>query len=418
MIVKGKRLTDPYIQKLKPPTASGQQDEYFDAIIPGLAVRIGTSGVRSFVYLYRYDGKPRRMTLGRYDKETFPLEQARDAAREARSLINKGHDPAKQAESAKRKNIDAPTVGDIADDYLEKHAKRRKRTWEEDERILNKDILPLWRDVKAQDIKRTDVVDLLDDIVARGAPVGANRTLAVIRRMYNFAVERSRLEMNPAWKVKAPHREQSRSRTLSEDEIRTFWNNLPNAKMSEGVRLALKLILVTGQRPGEVAGIHLREIDGNLWSLPGSRTKNRLDHTVPLSKLARGVIEEARDLLRDKQRKSDDTISDWLFPALYGDRAISEGALCRAISKNLEDLEVEKFTPHDLRRTAMTLMGKIGVSRFVQDRVANHKDQTMGGVYDRHTYDKEKRQALDRWAGSLKDIVSGNSRANVVALHG
>lgn len=413
-----KHLTDLQIQKLKAPTEG--QIEVWDIQIPGLGLRVSKGGSKSFVLMFRHAGKLRRMTLGRYDPDAFPLRLARDKARDARRMVEEGMDPAFMKKQEQLEAREAPTIKDLAELYIERYAKRHKKSWKEDERMLTKDVIPEWGHLKAHSITRRDVIALLDDIVERGAGVTANRTLAVISRMFNFGVDRCILESNPAYRVKAPTPEKARERTLTEVEIREFWKALDSARMDEGTRIALKLVLVTGQRPGEVAGMSKKELDGNWWTIPGERIKNGLTHRVPLSPLAETLIKEAKALSGD---------SPYLFPSPSKDesdedRPIGERALARAIANNRATGEkpdrafkLDHFTPHDLRRTCGTMLGALVVSRFIQDRILNHKDRSMGGVYDRHSYDEQKRAALEAWSNKLEEITSGTKAENVVNLH-
>ena len=152
-------------------------------------------------------------------------------------------------------------MGQLAHLYIERYAKLCKRSWHEDQRILEKDAIPRWRHITAKDITRRDVVALLDDIVDRGSPIAANRTLACVRKMFNYGVERSIFETSPCVAVKAPSKENRRDRVLSEDEIRAFWEGLERTTISIPIRYALKLQLVTAQRKGEVIAAEWPDFD-------------------------------------------------------------------------------------------------------------------------------------------------------------
>jgi len=167
-------------------------------------------------------------------------------------MLRRGADPAQAARTMKQEEIDAPTVTQLAHLYIERYAKVCKRSWHEDERILEKDAIPRWRHLKAKDITRRDVVALLDDIVDRGSPIAANRTLACVRKMFNYSVERSILETSPCVTVKAPGKETRRDRVLTEEEICAFWEGLERTMIGMPIRHALKLQLVTAQRKGEI----------------------------------------------------------------------------------------------------------------------------------------------------------------------
>ncbi len=206
------KLTDRTIKALKPKT---ERYEAWESGRTGLGVRVSPAGRKSWIYMYRFDGKPRRMTLGTYP--AIGLANARVKHAQAKETLEKGSDPGALHVEKRRAERKAETVQNLVDEYLEKYARPRKRSAGEDERILLKDVLPAWGKRKAKDIRRRDVILLLDGIVERGAPVAANRTLGVIRRMFNFAVARDLLDATPVAMVKAPAKETRRDRVLSAD---------------------------------------------------------------------------------------------------------------------------------------------------------------------------------------------------------
>jgi integrase len=202
---------------------------------------------------------------------------------------------------------------------------------------------------------------------------------------------------------------------LSDDEIKKLWHGLPKAlTKSVQCQRIVKLCLVTGQRVGEVAGMTHAELDlrAREWRLPGSRTKNAAAHTVPLSDLALSIIKEA---IADAGK------GGFIFPC--GKASLSPVAVARTIlrANDTERFGVASWSAHDLRRTALTGMARLGIAPIVLGHVANHRTTTRAGVtlavYSQYTYEKEKRAALDLWADRLVAIIGGKS-ANVVALHG
>ena len=170
--------------------------------------------------------------------------------------------------------------------------------------------------------------------------------------------------------------------------------------MADTTKLALKLQLVTAQRRGEVATIAWDDldIDSGWWTIPAERSKNNLPHRVPLSEQAIQILNELKEL---------NPKSDWGFPSPHGDKHISPGCISRALMKNLDVLGISDFTPHDLRRTAASQMTAMGISRLVVAKTLNHVESGITAVYDRHSYDKEKRQALDAWGRQLDTIIKG-----------
>ena len=398
------RLTDRSVAALK---AKAERYEAWEDGRTCLGVRVSPAGRKSFIYMYRFGGKARRMTLGTYPK--VPLVTARVRYAKAKELLAKGTDPGAELVKARKAERGAETVADLAEEYLERWARPRKRSAAADERTLRKDVLPHWGKRKARDIRRRDVIKLLDAVVERGSPIQANRTLATIRVMFNFAISRDIVDATPVAMVKAPSKENQRDRVLSPDEIRTFWIGLDDAPMTEAVRLALKLQLVTAQRKGEIVGAAQDEFDLEqaVWNIPAERAKNAQAHRVPLSSLAQRLIGEVLELAGEHR---------FLFPSPKGDQPIGAQSVNHALTKALPVIGLENIVPHDLRRSAASGMTSLGVPRLVVGKILNHVEQGVTAVYDRHGYDAEKRSALDTWAAHLEDILSGKARSNVVRL--
>jgi len=267
-------------------------------------------------------------------------------------------------------------------------------------------VLPLWRWSKAKEITRSDVIALLDRIVDRGAPITANRTLAVVRRMFNFALSRDLVSANPCAQVKPPGKEQQRDRVLTPDELRIFWKGLPNGSMSAATGIALKLMLVTAQRKGEVMSARWEDIDmvGGWWTIPADRSKNGLPHRVPLSRLGIFLLAEVRKFARKRENKS-----PWVFPSPKKEH-IGQTAPDHAVRRSIADLGLADFTPHDLRRSAASYMTSLGISRLVVSKILNHVERGITAVYDRYSYDTDKRKALNRWSQELVKIMSAKTK--------
>ncbi len=403
------RLTDRGIAALK---AKAKRYEVWEDGRTGLGVRVSTVGRKSWVFMYRFNGKPRRMTLGTYP--AVGIADARVKHARNKADLEKGIDPGAAEVEGRRAERSAETVAYLVEEYLERWAKPRKRSAAEDERTLRKEVVPLWGNRKAKDIKRRDVITLLDGIVDRGSPIQANRTLAVIRKMFNFAISRDILDTTPVAMVRAPAKENQRDRVLSADEIRTLWTGLGTAPVSEG--LVLKLQLATAQRKGEVVGAALDEFnfEENVWTIPAERSKNGQAHRVPLSPLALELIQKAKEHAGESPSLFP---SIWLFPSPTADGPILARSINRAVYKTLPTVGLENITPHDLRRTAASNMTALGISRLVVSKILNHVETGVTAVYDRHGYDAEKRHALETWSARLEEIVSGKpARSNVVTL--
>ena len=417
------RLTDRSIEALRPKAA---RYEVWDEARRGFGVRVTPRGVKSFVWVYHFDGRPRRLTFGTYPR--LSLAGAGVKLAEAKDLLGRGIDPGTRAVAERDAERHAETVEELVSSYLDRYARVRKRSAAEDERILRKDVLSRWGGRKAKDITRRDIVRLLNEIVDRGAPIQANRTLTILRRMFNFAVGQAIMEASPCDKVEAPSEENHRERVLSEDEIRLLWRTLETAPMEPNTRRILRLMLVTAQRKGEVMGIPEPEIDyqKRLWSLPAERAKNGREHLIPLSDLAIRILTEAAP-----------NEAGYLFPSgmtgkpyrgqsidhatryLFDPRPISKARKRPQQRVSVQPLSglMERFTPHDLRRTVATRMRELGVSRGDVKMVLNHVETDVTSRYDRYDGLPEKRRALDLWARRLEQIVSGKEPAeNVVEL--
>ena len=277
-------------------------------------------------------------------------------------------------------------------------------------------MLSRWANLKAKDITRRDIVKLLNEIVDRSAPIQANRTLTILRRMFRFAVGQAILDLSPCDQVEAPSSENERDRARSETEIRLLWHMLDTASMEPNARRILRLMLVTGQRKGEVMGLHAPEIDYDkgLWVLPASRAKNGREHLIPLSEAALRVLAEAPA-----------NENGYLFPSkltgqpyrgqsidhatryLFDPRPVAK-ARKRSQQKTppppLAGL-MERFTPHDLRRTVATRMRELWISRGDVKMVLNHVETDVTARYDRYDGLAEKRRALDLWSKNIADLA-------------
>ena len=382
------KLTARTLASIEPP-AEGRT-ELWDQDLPGFGLRIAASGRVTATVMYRRAGRLRRATLG-----TLPplsLADARELARKALLDAATGNDPA----AAKVEQRAAPTFRELATLYLDKHAPQ-KRSAREDRRIIERELLPRWRAVLARDIRRADVIALLDGIASRPAPIMANRTLALVRKLFNFGIQRALVEANPCTLLSPPGTERRRERVLSEDEIRGLWRAL-DAESSPRLVAALRLGLLTVQRPGEITRLRWQDVSeersGWWWTIPSEFAKNGRAHRVPLSPQAVGVIASL-----------DRGASPWILSGRRNDAPMLETSVARYVADLRERLAVEHFTPHDLRRTGASHMTGLGIGRLVVKKILNHVDSDVTAIYDRHSYDAEKRAALDAWGQHVAEVV-------------
>jgi integrase len=416
-------LTDLSIKKLGLPDA---RKEIPDGRITGLYLVHQPSGARSWAVRYRFAGQPKKLTLGSYP--AVDLATARRRAQEALGDVAGGKDPAavKQASRAAAKSEDS-RLDRIAASYVERYVKRNVgEAWgREIERLLNVEILPKLGEKHLGAVKKSDILDLVDAIIDRGSPITANRTFAVLRQLFNWAIDRDLIKASPMPKS-APAPETARDRVLSDDEIQLAWRAFETVGWPFGP--IGKLLLLTGARRDEVAEGTWSEIDfeAKTWTIPATRTKNDEAHEIPLS-------DPAVDILRSLPRFAGKSgfvfttngrtaVSGFSKSRLAVDAAVLKILKERARSRG-EDAEavaaLPHWTIHDCRRTVATNLQKLGVRLEVTESVLNHTSGSRAGivrVYQRHKYQGEKRQALDSWARKLDSIITGVTGDNVVEL--
>jgi integrase len=399
-----KKFTARWIETVSVETRT----DFTDPDVKGLALRVTPKGSKSWAYSYRRqsDGRKRRITLGEFP--AVSLHQARAKASGHRAAIAEGADPA--SEKTAHKMVE--TVDQLLERYLTDYAPAESRWTAEVRRIFKKDVRPAIGGHKITAVTKADVLAILNAVKDRGAGVTSNRTLAAVRKAFNWAVSEGYLKASPVQGIGQRVKEQSRSRSLSEAEIRAFCTGLDKARMAEGTRLVLRLALVTGQRIGEVCGALKSEIDIDKaeWLIPARRVKNRRDHSVPLSPMAVELFRQAAKLSGE---------SPFLFPSRPRSRLVkrqqhlASHGVGHAMHGALEDLGLANnpATPHDLRRTVASQLAAMGIGENVVARVLNHASEIgktiTGAVYIRHSFAAEKRHALQAWAAELERICVG-----------
>jgi integrase len=395
-VVASVGLTDAKIKALKSP-ASGQV-EYPDALVPGLRLRVGSSGAKTFILRKRVGGRARNLTLDRYHERRFTLADARKKARALISDIEAGAEPQARRQRS-RAGQTSGTVKSLFEDY--RAAKAGLRSISEVKRIFEKYVLPEIGGRLADSITRADVTRLVDGIAA---PTMARAVGAQLSAFYSWAMPRlDRLESNPcrdAWK---PPKPPSRDRVLSDEEIKALWHASfeEPAPFGPGIRL----LMLTLQRRDEVFSADVAEFDLEkaVWRIPGNRAKNGVAHIVPLSTT---VLAELVPLIRGRREGK-------LFPARgraeHGPSGFSRSwARVRQAVENEVGRSVERFTMHDLRRTGATGLQRLGTRLEVTEAVLNHVSGTRAGivgVYQRHHFTDEKYDALEMWANEVLGIV-------------
>jgi integrase len=407
----GKILTDALVRSLDPPRTG--RSEVSDLRAAGLSIRISSNGTRSWCFRFRdpRSGKTSRSTIGEYP--TISLSDARQRAEGLRRLVASGKNPVAE-KRLERVSAVQKTFQVLAHRYLNEHAQRRKRSADADERNLRLHVLPKWRDRRYDEIERGDIIELVEGLVKSNKPTLANRVQALVSSIYSFALDAGLVKAHPGTRLRRRGTESIGRRVLSDDEIRVFWSGVVQTPVSPGVGLALRLALLTGARPGEVAGLMLAEIE-NLneagtarWIIPAKRSKNGRAHFIPLSELARQQVLSALELINHS--------SEHLFPSPSSKgNPITPHALAVAMARFAKKLDpthaktwvVEPPTPHDLRRTLATRLAELGIAKEDRDAVFNHTPPDVGKKhYDLYERAREKRIALDLWASTLAAVLA------------
>ncbi len=365
-----------------------RRTEYRVAGVRGLVLLVNDRGTKSWACLYKspVTSSWRKVGLGSYP--TVGLQQAKELALDCLAGVRVGRDPLAVDPMA------TMTFRRISDDYREAHKDRHSAAWTRAVKdALERDILPHLNGHRAEAVKRHDIARIMERVVARDAPASANQALKVTRAIYRWGVSTGRCETDPTFSLK-PIPSKPRDRVLTASEIRHVWN------VPTHFQLAFRLQLLTATRIGEVLKASKDEFDleQRVWVIPAGRTKSRRAHVLPLSP-------QALDVVRDAMEKSG--CSRWLFPSRRSNRPLC----CRSAATMLSRLNTvagitERFTPHDLRRSAATGMGDLGVSDEVIERILNHAPPTTSRRHYNHSLRvDEMRGALETWGAHVSRLV-------------
>jgi integrase len=390
------KLTSKAVENIKPIAT---RQEIPDGLLPGLYLIVQPSGARSWAARYRHNGRPRKHTLGSYP--AIDLKSARALGTKVLRAAAEGRDP-----TGERQEQQANSIEKVVAQFLLKHGQRRyrPRTFAEAQRLLKQNVVAHWGRQPIASITRKQLRNMLDRLVANDTPMLANRVHSITRKLFGWAVEQEIIEVSPFAGLKAPVEESSRDRILADQELRAVWR----AAGQMGVYGSLvQLLILTGQRRGEIAGLTWSEVDldKRLISLPRERVKNDHAHEIPLSP-------QAVDLIEALPRKSERYVL-----SVRGGPIGGFGKLKARLDKACG---VTDWVLHDLRRTTASGMAKLGVNLPVIEKVLNHISGSFAGVagiYQRHDFAGEKRRALELWDAHVAGIVSDKpAKAKVVKL--
>jgi integrase len=385
------RLTELGVKKARP-----EKTAYliWDTQQRGLALRVQPTGAASYVVIYRRRNRPRWLHLGRTD--AIALGDARTLAAEVMLKVIKGSDPA----ADKRAERSSGTFAELVTRYIEEHAKKHNRSWKQANALLQRFAVKRWGKLQASSITRDDVKALFSSITSKSV---ANQTKAHVSAIFNWAIKEQIVSINPA-KLINSHETRDRERILSGSELPLFWKTL-DALDDRVAAAALKMVLLTGQRPGEVAHMRREHVKEGWWEMPGAPiadiwpgTKNAASHRVWIPKPAQALL-------------GGPSPTGFVFAAVHGGPVNRLDAAMREISKTLGG---EKVTPHDLRRTFSRAVTSLGFGRDALNRVTNHKEGGIASIYDRHGYSEEKKRIMEAVAARIMALVEDKKDGKVL----
>jgi integrase len=394
------RLNNDTVKKLSLPD-NKKELIVFDDAMPGFGVRLRGGGKRTWIAQYRIGKKQRRITLGTL--ETVNADDARKRARTALGKVYLGTDP--QSEKAEARVQASVTLGIVAADYLARRAAMRlkPRSLADVRRYLTRYWAPL-AELPIQSIRRAQISLRLSEIAGTNGPIAANRARAALSTLFSWAIGEGLVEASPVVGTNRAIAEVSRDRVLSDYELRSIWQ----ASADNDYGNIVRLLILTGQRREEVGGMLWSELDlsGARWRMAPSRTKNGLEHEVPLS-------DAAVEILKSRSRRDN---RDLVFGSREGPfqgwsnaKTALDARILEAIRKDLgAKAALKPWRLHDIRRTVATRMADLGVLPHVVEAVLNHisgHKAGVAGVYNRAAYLDEKRAALKRWADHISTLV-------------
>jgi len=414
------KITKRQIDSIQP----GAKDVFlWDTDIRGFGLKVTPAGTKTYLFQYRMGGRghpTRRYTIGPHGPLT--PDEGRNIALELRAKVARGIDPARERAEGRAKALGGgpKTFGTLAEQFIHRECPRLARGVDIAS-VVRREILPHWGDVPITDLRKRDAQALTDAIVDADKPAAALKLYEVIKRIGNGFVERDELEVSPFANMKPPAKKVVRDRALSSEEISCLWSACSQNGYPFGP--LVQLLLLTGQRRNEVAGMRWSEIDFDAreWIIPGHRSKNGKPHLIPLSVPVLNIFESVPRF-----------DGPHVFTTTSGMRPVSGFSKAKAqldrlmlqVMKNDRtmrgkktelDVDMEPWRFHDLRRTCRTGMAALGVPEIVCEKVLNHQPAILVKTYNVHAYNAEKRGALERWAQEAMHLARPLP-ANVVAI--
>jgi len=416
-----RRFTDQMLERIRSPTSG--RIELGDEIVPGLVLRVTTSGVKSFSVIYKVPGeggvsatgrllagRQHRITLGQYP--LLGLAQAREKARELLGTVSEGRDPRPERREANLLRH-TNTVETVAKRFIEQDAKRTVASWQNIERVLDLHVVPRLGSTPIRDVRRADVHALLDELVAADKVGTAREVRKHLSRLFNWAVDRELLTDSPVHGLKRgdldPNAEAGRA--LTNDELRHIWRAAGGLGYPFGPWY--QLLILTGRRRDEWAAARRSEIDApnRLHELPKERHKSRRGHALPLSEPAWTIFDSLPVWAGDDENKPNDY---YLLSTNGGEGHIKgfskaktrlDAAALKLMRKGNPEAALAPYRVHDFRVTCETRLADLGFNQDVRDAVLGHAKPGLQKTYNKHEYLEEKREAMAAYGAHIMGLV-------------
>ncbi|MGD9806892.1 MAG: tyrosine-type recombinase/integrase [Hyphomicrobiaceae bacterium] len=426
-VARGKRQLPNNIRSIEEaPTPAKGRTKYSIRGKPGLALVVFPSARRVFYGNLSVGGKRTTIELGDFHRKDFTADHAAEKLHGEKLRRERPVD-----------ERDEVTFGGLFQDWLDRHAKVKLATWEDEESRYHRHLRDEIGDTKFATLERKDIREIRDAVAEKAGPIESNRVLALFQRVANWAVDEDRARFNPAARLKKTGDEKRRERILTDDEIKAIWAEITKALEVDGrradgtkargglteadlpaalaTRRALQILFLTGQRRGEVADMRRQELDlkAGWWSLPGERTKNGLPHRVPLCEMAVSVLKEALVAAGN---------SAFVFRGKDPEVALIPDAVTKALQRICKRLKITGVGPHDIRRTIGTRLRVAGVGVEERGYLFNHvsgaKAKVTSWNYDAGEHDDEKRRAIEVWEHVLRGLIGLGETDNVAPMVG
>ena len=388
------KFTDNYIKNLQ-----HEKDWFERTEATGLAVRVMPSGSKSWIYRFTFNGSRYKMTLGKYPG--ISLKQARDLQKQAESLKEQGIHPIAHAEQQKLKQNF--TLQHLMLSWYTGYIEKSRKQPQQIKQLIDADIIPSLGHLVLEKIQAIDITKALDLIVNRGSLVHANKVLSTLKQAFNYAVSRGELTANPAINIRSRDiggLEKPRDRFLTQDEIKKLWLFLDSdaSKITITIKIAIKIILLTGVRTAELRLAQWNEFDfeQSLWTIPTQHTKSGSAMKIHLSPQIKILLNEL------KQHSA----SCYVLPSTKGDHPLTDKALPKAVIRIQERLNIPQWTPHDLRRTFATQLGEtLHIDPVVIEKCLGHKMPKIMATYNKNEMLPQRREALEQWSECIQQLI-------------